>query len=359
MRIKEYTYEAMEAPNRDSLQTVAGLATQPGVVPAARWELYRLLGEPVRLRLLALVAEDELTVGELSDLLGESQPNASRHAAQLKQAGLIAMRKQGTRALVSLSEGAAKDAVVKDALASGQALCASDGSLRRVAEIVAQREATGREFFSRPKGGTGDASPSELLPYVAAFAALLPDRDLAVDVGTGDGLLLDVLAPAYKKVVAIDQSAAQLERARARAESRRFTNVDFVLGSVDDDATARKLHGRADLVFASRVLHHAARPAELVKRLARLCRAPTSAGVGNGEGGALVIVDYAHHEDESMREQADVWLGFEPRELMKFARDAGLGGARVVSLPQPSRGPDAHLGWQALVGRVSAHHKSK
>lgn len=330
----------------------------PGLLTATRWELYRLLGEPVRLRLLALVAEDELTVGELSDLLGESQPNASRHASQLKQAGLIAMRKQGTRALVSLSEGVAKDAVVKDALGSGQALCAADGSLRRVAEIVAQREATGREFFSKLKGGAGELSPSELLPYVAAFAALLPDRDVAIDVGTGDGLLLDVLAPAYKKVIAIDQSAAQLDRARARAESRRFANVDFVLGSIDDEATAHKLGGRADLVFASRVLHHAARPAELVKQLARLCRAPASHS--GAEGGALVVVDYAHHEDESMREQADVWLGFEARELMKFARDAGLKGARVVPLPQPSRGPDAHLGWQALVGRLSSTtHKSR
>jgi ArsR family transcriptional regulator len=320
----------------------------PRLGDAPRWELYKLLGEPVRLRLLALVAADELTVGELSELLSESQPNASRHASQLKQAGLIAMRKQGTRALVSLSEHAAKDPVVQDALASGQALCVADGSLRRVAEIVAQREATGREFFSRPKGGAGDTSPSELLPYVAAFAALLPDRDLAVDVGTGDGLLLDVLAPAYKRVIAIDQSEPQLDRARARAEARRFSNVDFVLGSIDDDATGQNLHGRADLVFASRVLHHAARPADLVKKLARLCRAPH----GSAEGGAIVVVDYAHHEDESMREQADVWLGFEARELLKFARDAGLSGARVVSLPQPSRGPDAHLGWQALVGRL-------
>jgi len=325
-----------------------------GLKDRPRWELYRLLGEPVRLRLLALVAEDELTVGELSELLGESQPNASRHAAQLKQAGLIAMRKQGTRALVSLSEHASKDPVVRDALTSGHALCTADGSVRRVAEIVAQREASGREFFARPKNGSADASPSELLPYVAAFASLLPDRDLAIDVGTGDGLLLDVLAPAYKRVIAIDQSEAQLERARARAASRRFSNVELVLGSIEREATTHKLAGKADLVFASRMLHHAARPADLVKKLARLCRAPSDA---HDEGGALVIVDYAHHEDESMREQADVWLGFEPRELMKFARDAGIASPRVVSLPQPTRGPDAHLGWQALVGRVSQKSK--
>src|SRR5215472_8439112 len=91
--------------------------------PSHRWELYRLLSEPVRLRLLALAAEEELAIGELAELLGESQPNVSRHAAPLKQAGLIVVRKQGQRALVKLAAEAARDPVVADALASGRALC--------------------------------------------------------------------------------------------------------------------------------------------------------------------------------------------------------------------------------------------
>jgi len=68
-----------------------------------RWELYRILAEPVRLRLLALTAAEELTIGELAALLDESQPNVSRHLAPLKQAGLVIVRRQGTRALARLS----------------------------------------------------------------------------------------------------------------------------------------------------------------------------------------------------------------------------------------------------------------
>src|SRR5260221_491234 len=68
------------------------------VATRERWELYRVLSEPVRLRLLALAQQEELAIGELAELLGESQPNISRHAAPLKQAGLLAVRKQGTRA---------------------------------------------------------------------------------------------------------------------------------------------------------------------------------------------------------------------------------------------------------------------
>src|SRR5438094_9838847 len=97
---------------------------------AERWELYRVLSEPIRLRLLALATVEELAVGELAELLDEGQPNVSRHAAVLRQAGLIVVRKEGTRVLVHLAEGAARDAVIADALASGRALCEKDGSLR-------------------------------------------------------------------------------------------------------------------------------------------------------------------------------------------------------------------------------------
>ena len=90
-----------------------------------RWELYRVLSEPIRLRLLALVAEEELAVGELAELLAESQPNVSRHAASLKQAGLVTVRRHGTRTLMRSSDDTAHDPVVADALESGRALCAA------------------------------------------------------------------------------------------------------------------------------------------------------------------------------------------------------------------------------------------
>src|SRR5512143_2333518 len=99
----------------------------------ARWQLYRILADPVRLRLLALTAETELSVGELAELLHQTQPNVSRHAGPLRQAGLVADRRDGTRTLLRLTEGARDDAVVLDALAEGHRLCEKDGSLGRVA----------------------------------------------------------------------------------------------------------------------------------------------------------------------------------------------------------------------------------
>jgi ArsR family transcriptional regulator len=305
-----------------------------------RWELYRVLSEPVRLRLLALAAQEELAIGELAELLGESQPNVSRHTSPLRQAGLLAVRKQGTRTLVRLAEGAHADAVVTDALGSGRALCEADGSLRRVADVIAARDQATREFFAQLKDDRGDlGAPEELASYLAALAPLLPRRALAVDAGCGDGGMLDVLAPIFTKVVAFDRAEPQLARARKRLALRGYTNVELVAGDLASAKVHEKCEGRADAVFAVRVLHHAPQPGAVVQKLALLAR----------PRGAIVVLDYARHQDESMRKEADLWLGFEPKELERFAKEAGLSDVHVWPVPAPRAGPDKHLAWQALV----------
>src|SRR6516162_7494419 len=139
------------------------VAAEP--LASERWELYRVLSEPLRLRLLALAAEEELSIGELAELLGESQPNVSRHAAALRQAGLLADRREGTRTLVRVAPEAARDPVVADALGSGRTLCERDGSLARIAQVVRTREAAAHEFFERPGRSKVDATPAEFGAY--------------------------------------------------------------------------------------------------------------------------------------------------------------------------------------------------
>ena len=312
-----------------------------------RWELYRVLAEPLRLRLLAAAAQEELTIGELAELTGESQPNVSRHLAPLRRLGLLAERKQGTRVLVRLAEPARHDAVVMDALASGILLCESDALLERIAPLIRRRDAPAREFFARPSERAQEQQrPDELAAYLMAVAPLLARRELAVDVGTGEGRLLEVLAPLFDKVIAIDREPAQLERARERARLRGYENVELMIGDLLSEAVHELVQhdGLADAVFASRVLHHAPRPAEAMVRLASLAR----------PGGAVIVLDYAAHDDEGMRdEQADLWLGFSPEELGQLARAAGLADPRVQAIPAPFRGtgPDRHLVWQIFSAR--------
>lgn len=314
-----------------------------------RWELYRLLGEPIRLRLLALAGEDELSVGELAELLGEPQPNVSRHVSALRRALLLTERKHGTRVFVHLGAAARADAVVSDAVTAGRVIASSDGSLARVADVVRARDAAARVYFAK---GNADLEPSALAPelptYLAALSLLVPDRSLAVDVGTGDGRMLDVLAPIFEKVVAVDRSEAQLARAERRIASRGYANVELMQGELDDQKVAKhvKKLGGADVVVASRVLHHAPRPDRALAALSALAR----------PGGAVVVVDYAPHDDEKLREtQADHWLGFSEAELLAHAAKAGLESPRVAPLHPSLRAtmasPDARVPWQVLVAR--------
>jgi ArsR family transcriptional regulator len=322
----------------------------------SRWELYRVLSEPMRLRLLALTAEEELSIGELAELLNESQPNVSRHATALRQARLLADRREGTRTFLRVTSQALRDTVVLDALASGRALCDSEGSLARIAEVLRAREAPTHEYFARPGKSRVDAFPAETGAYLAAVSPLLLGRELAVDAGTGDGPFLDVLAPLFRRVIGVDRAAAQLARARERVDARGYTNVTLLQVDVDSPVLRRAVGvedvgGGADAVFASRLLHHAPQPGRLVAELAALC-APS---------GALVLLDYAHHEDESMLEQADAWLGFDAEELRRFARKAQLEDAHVLRIPASlcGDGADHHLPWQVLVARKRSDHVHK
>lgn len=338
---------------------IAPLSAVVSAPSEARWELYRLLADPVRVKLLALAAEEELGVGELAELLRESQPKISRHAASLRDAGLLSARRQGTWTLLRLTPGAASDPVVADALGAGRLECQRDGTLSRIEEVVEARDVATREFFARGGRPVGSGPPPEVAAYLAALAPHLSRRRLAVDAGTGDGGLLEVLAPLFERVVAIDRSGAQLALAQARVARRGFGNVALCEGDLRSPAVRRALDealaataagcgggspGGADVVFAARVLHHAPMPARALADLASLA-AP---------GGAVLVLDYVAHADDKLRDQqADLWLGFSADELVGFARQAGLVDVTVKPVPPSWRGdgPDRHLDWQLLSGR--------
>jgi ArsR family transcriptional regulator len=291
--------------------------------PTSRADLFRLLGDEDRLRLLALCAAEELTVGELAALMGESQPQVTRKSQALREAGLLLGRRDGTRTL--LRAAPSEDPVVAAALDAGRAACAADGSLARVPGVLAQREEASRQFFSR----AAELAEAEAAGDVAAgpgwgaflplLAPLVPARALAVDVGAGEGTLLPLLSPVFERVIAIDRSAARLARCAQRVAALGLPNVRLREGTVEDPALVQEITraGGADLVVLARVLCHAGRPQELVAGATRVLRA----------GGHLAACEYLPHDDERLRAEGHVWLGFEPARLRSFLETAGL---RVV-----------------------------
>ncbi|MBM4776991.1 MAG: methyltransferase domain-containing protein [Archangiaceae bacterium] len=320
------------------------LASTSGSRAMPRVELFKLFAESGRLQVLALCAEDELSVSELATLLDDSQPQVSRKVAPLRDVGLLEARRDGTRTFLRAVD-IEDDPVVADAVAEGRRLCLADGSLSRLPAVIAAREARGVEHFDVLPAEKGASTPTapEHLAHLAALSPLLPGRQLAIDVGTGDGLVLDVLAPLYQRIIAVDRSRAQLARVAQRVGSRGFHHVSLFEGSYDDAALVERVDvaGGADLVFAGRSLHHASRPAQAVRSLARLLK----------RGGHLVVLDYLPHDVDTMREQGDVWLGFadaEVRRLLVEAQLTVLAGVPIPAAFHPD-GPDASLTWHAWV----------
>ncbi|MFL5322279.1 MAG: ArsR/SmtB family transcription factor [Myxococcaceae bacterium] len=313
-----------------------------------RVELFRLLSDPDRLQILSLCAEEELSVGELSELLRDSQPQMSRKVAPLRQAGLLHARRDGTRTFLHAAIDS-DDAVLEDAVSEGRRLCLVDGSLARVPKVVAQREESGRALFDEAHAHAHEpeslTSPAHL-GHLAALAPLLPGRELAIDAGTGEGLLLDILAPLYSRVIAVDRSRAQLARCSSRIEARGFINVSLFPGTFDDVALLQRVDaaGGADLVYASRSLHHASRPISALSAFARLLK----------KGGHLVVLDYLSHSEEAMRdEQGDVWQGFGAKELNAQLKGSGLQPLSDFNISPAfhREGPDAQLEWHAWIAR--------
>jgi ArsR family transcriptional regulator len=327
------------------------------------------LADEGRLRLLALANEEEFTVGEMADLLGESQSQVSRKAAPLRQAGLLDARKDGTRTLLRVPSKSPlqQDPVVQDALCEGRRLAEADGSLARIAAVLHAREERSLRFFDQEAGdpAQGETDLAAVLPSAAssagaqnaslhALSALLPRRQLALDIGSGDGQMLEVLAPLYERVWAVDNSRGRLAQCAKRIAERGLSNARLFEGSFDDAALVQEVdrQGGADLVFAGRILHHVSRPSTAMAALARFLR----------EGAHLVILDYLPHPDERMREeQADVWLGFDPEELSQKLEELGLVVVAKRRVPDAYRppGPDAHLEWHAWVAQkpFSGNHK--
>jgi ArsR family transcriptional regulator len=307
-----------------------------------------LLGEPQRLRLLALAAIEELSVGELAELIGEPQPNVSRHITPLRHAGLLFDRHQGTRVYVRLADTVRDDPVVSDALREGHRLCEQGGSLQRISSIIAARELRTRAYFAEEAQDEGDLRPAMELPaYAMALSMVTSARGIALDVGTGNGALLDLLAPTYGKVIAADRSSSRIERAKDRASNRGYTNVQFLCADIEHDTVFNSITSGADALFASRMLHHASSPRASVAAMSRLI----------ASNGQICIVDYCCHVDEEMRDQrADVWMGFTKDQLASIFNDLGLAEFQFQTVPSGYvySGFDAHIPWFVATARRPA-----
>ena len=265
---------------------------------------------------------------ELTGILGMTQSRVSSHLGVLRQAGLVRDRRQGTSAFYSLAEGT-------DAVATWTAVRASlpeppeaAADRFRLEETLRARRERSREFFDRA-AGAWDESRSESLGHHAgmfALAGLLPRGMTVLDLGTGTGGLLPLLARYVDRVIAVDASRAMLQRARERVHGETEAGVHFLRGDAERLPLA---DGAADGVVANMILHHLPRPDAALREVARVL---DSSGRG-------VIVDFeAHEETWLLEEEGHRWPGFDPAQIAGWCVDAGLTVPRFQRVPTPARG---------------------
>ena len=286
----------------------------------------RAVAEPTRLRLVVLCARGELTVSELTHILGQSQPRVSRHLKLLCEAGLLDRFREGSWVFYRLNQSGPTSALARQLVAAcdeSDPTVALD--LQRLNAIKRQRAETAGAYFRENAAQWHRirslyVDEGEVETALVEIIAASETRDL-LDIGTGTGRMLEILAPRVQNALGIDQSREMLSIARVNLEQSGLDNASVRLGDMYQLALP---DASFDAVVVHQVLHYADRPAAAIAEAARVLR----------PNGILVLVDFAPHALEFLRdEHAHRRLGFSDAEMSEWCRAAGLDPASPRHLP--------------------------
>jgi ArsR family transcriptional regulator len=293
---------------------------------------FKTLSDPTRVRVLSLLTVEELAVQELMEILQMAQSRVSGHLRILREAGLLADRRQGTYAFYRFmhpASGPWKDCWELLRRSLGQeATCESD--LRRLHAVVQQRAVRAHAFFEAraPEWDALRSIFNDDALRARAVTRLVEPGLLAAEVGTGTGVLAVELARQGMQVIAVDHSAAMLEAARAKIAEARIPGIELRKGEASRLPIA---DGEVDAAFAHMVLRYLPQPAQAIEELARVVR----------PGGRVVVIDFVRHDFEWMHQELGVqWLGFQRAELDGWFREAGLCDLRFETYSPSTQGRD-------------------
>jgi ubiquinone/menaquinone biosynthesis C-methylase UbiE/DNA-binding transcriptional ArsR family regulator len=297
----------------------------------ATWDTLKILSDPTRLRILALVMREELSVAELQEILGMGQSRISSQLALLRQASLVADRRDGKKAFYSVRPGiAAKQmALIRAAVDSvaGLDLVEEDG--RHLDRVLAKRRKVSEQYFNLIAGRLGrNHCPGRSWEAIGRLALRLVPHDVTVaDLGAGEGLISQLLARTAKQVWCIDNSPRMVEVGTELARKNNLANLAYKLGDIENVPLADE---SVDLAILSQALHHAHHPQRAVEEAFRILK----------PGGQLLVLELAEHDFEKARElYADLWLGFRESVLEGFLKKASFVKVEVASVSKETVEP--------------------
>ena len=287
----------------------------------------RAIGEETRLRIVAVLRHGELTVTDLTEILGQSQPRVSRHLKLLVDAGLVVKHREGTWVFFRLADSASHRALVTAAFGAidvDDVALAAD--VQRLDAVRARRSTAASEYFEQiaPIWDEERSLHAAAGTVEATILGTITDQPLGrvLDVGTGTGRMLALLADRAERAVGLDTSHSMLSVARANLERVGVANWELRQGDVHSpplDAAS------FDLVVIHQVLHYLDDPSRAIAEAARLV-AP---------GGRLLVVDFAPHRHEFLRAAAHRRLGFTHEQLTDWFDQAGFDCPTIIDVEPP------------------------
>lgn len=287
----------------------------------------RLLGDEGRLRLLRLLEREELSVAELQDILGMGQSRISMQLAQLKQAGLVEVRRAGQKSLYSLAPGV-PDTVRQLLKQSAAEIAEAAQDDRALALILNKRKDRIRSHFNELAGRFGrNYVPGRSWKGLAEMLLKLMPPQVIADLGAGEGTLALLLAQRAQRVIAVDSSEKMVEYGAEVARRNGVGNLEYRLGDLEELPIA---DDEVDISLLHQSLHHALHPETAVREAVRILR----------PGGRLVVMDLLKHRFEEARDMyADVWLGFSEVELLDLLTRGGLAEVDVAVVHREEESP--------------------
>ncbi|HXJ59065.1 MAG TPA: metalloregulator ArsR/SmtB family transcription factor [Verrucomicrobiae bacterium] len=275
----------------------------------------RALSDPTRLRIVALLEKDELSVNELQEITRMGQSRISTHLGLLQDAELVQSRREGKRTFYSRNQSAdaAATECMKLATRGARELAEHAADQVNLKRILARRNDQQQLYFNQIAGrfdrsyGPGRSWQA----FGQMLLRVLPPLVVA-DLGAGEGLLSELLARRCKKVIAVDNSEKMVAFGSAKAKKNGLKNLEFRLGDLQEPPIDAQ---SVDLVVLSQALHHAQDPAKAVTAVYRLLK----------PGGQVMILDLLQHHFEKARElYGDRWLGFAESDLQRWLEAAGF-----------------------------------
>lgn len=296
----------------------------------ASWDILKTLSDPTRVRLLALVSREELSVAELQEILGMGQSRISSQLALLRTVNLVSDRREGKNAFYSLRPHLPPKTLglIKAAIDSVTELPVVAEDRDNLDRILQKRRRTQEQYFNLIAGRLGkNYCPGRSWEAIGHLALRLTPAIEIADLGAGEGLLSQLLAHRARQVWCIDNSPRMVEVGSELAAKNGLANLTYRLGDIEKVPLPDK---SVDLAILSQALHHAQHPQVAVDEAFRILR----------PGGQVLVLDLNEHTFEKARElYADVWLGFKESALHTFLKKSGFAKVEVTMVSRESVEP--------------------